>query len=77
MPLYWKLRLTRSRFAAALASVAMLSFTWQVLFAATGSQTKTVLSMFLVMTLLLSVVIWLISERRSRTTKPEMVRGGG
>ncbi len=35
------------------------------------------LSAFLVMTLLLSVVIWLISERRSRTTKPEMVRGGG
>ena len=46
------LRLTRSRFAAALATLAMLSFTWQVLFAATGSQTKTVLSMFLALTLL-------------------------
>jgi predicted MFS family arabinose efflux permease len=35
------------------------------------------LSAFMAMTLLLSVVIWLISERRSRTTKPEIVRGGG
>jgi len=35
------------------------------------------LSAFLAVTLLLSVVIWLISEQRSRTMKPEMVGGGG
>jgi len=35
------------------------------------------LSAFLAVTLLLSVVIWLISEQRSRSMKPEMVRGGG
>jgi len=35
------------------------------------------MSAFLTVTLLLSVVIWLISERRSRGMKPEIVRGGG
>jgi predicted MFS family arabinose efflux permease len=34
------------------------------------------LSAFLAVTLLLSVVIWLLSEQRSRTMKPEMVGGG-
>jgi len=35
------------------------------------------LSAFMAVTLLLTVVIWAISERRSRTMRPEMVRGGG
>ena len=35
------------------------------------------LSAFLAVTLLLSVVIWVMSEQRSRGMKPEMVRGGG
>ena len=35
------------------------------------------LSAFMAVTLLLSVVIWVISEQRSRTMKPEMVRSGG
>jgi len=34
------------------------------------------LSAFMAMTLLLSVVIWLLSEQRSRSMKPEMVGGG-
>jgi len=35
------------------------------------------LSAFMAVTLLLTVVIWLISEQRSRGMKPEIVRGGG
>jgi predicted MFS family arabinose efflux permease len=35
------------------------------------------LSAFMAVTLLLTVVIWVISERRSRTTQPELAGGGG
>ena len=35
------------------------------------------LSLFMGVTLLLSVAIWLLSEQRSRSVTPEMMGGGG